>query len=76
MLPLGIILLFMSAYFYIRASSGNQYKIPLSKITKMEYTFNTLKIHFKNFDDKEDFERLDAIDKKGIQILKDLKLLK
>lgn len=76
MLPLGIILLFMSAYFYIRASSGNQYKIPLSKITKMEYTFNTLKIHFKNFDDKEDFERLYAIDKKGIQILKDLKLLK
>ncbi|NHN25003.1 hypothetical protein FIA58_004860 [Flavobacterium jejuense] len=76
MLPIGIILLFLSAYYYIRAASGSQYKIPFSKITKMEHSFNSLKIHFKNFDDKEDFERLDAIDKKGIQILKDLKLIK
>ena len=76
MLTLGIILLFLSAYYYIRATSVNQYKIPLSKIHKMEYSFNSLKIHFKNFDNKDDFERLDTIDKNGIQILKDLKLIK
>lgn len=76
MLPIGIVLLFLSAFFYIRSSSGKQYKIPLSKIIKMEYSFNNLKIYFKNADGKDDFERLDAIDIKGIQILKDLKLIK
>ncbi|WP_445457744.1 hypothetical protein [Flavobacterium sp. HNIBRBA15423] len=76
MLPLGIVLLLLSAYNYIRAGSGNQYKIPLSKINKMEYSFNSLKIYFMNLDGKEDFEKIENIEEKGVQILKDLKLIK
>lgn len=76
MLPLGIVLLLLSAYNYMRAGSGNQYKIPLSKINKMEYSFNSLKIYFMNLDGKEDFEKIENIEEKGVQILKDLKLIK
>lgn len=76
MLPLGIVLLLLSAYNYIRAGSGNQYKIPLSKINKMEYSFNSLKIYFMNLNGKEDFEKIENIEEKGVQILKDLKLIK
>ncbi|VXC38625.1 conserved hypothetical protein [Flavobacterium sp. 9AF] len=76
MLPLGIMLLFLSAFNYIRVNSGNQYKIPLKKIIKIEYTYNSLKIHFKNAENKVDFERIEKIEDKGISILKDLKLLK
>lgn len=74
-LPFGIILLLISAYKYIRSGSGVQYKIPLSKINKMEYSYKSLKIHFKNSDDKEDFERIESIEEKGIQILKNLNLI-
>lgn len=76
MLPLGIVLLLLSAYNYIRAGSGNQYKIPLSKINKMEYSFNSLKIYFMNLDGKEDFEKIENIEEKGVQILKELGLIK
>jgi len=76
MLPLGIVLLFLSAYNYIRAGSGNQYKIPLSKINKMEYSFNSLKIYFMNLDGKEDFEKIENIEEKGVHILKELGLIK
>ncbi len=75
-LPVGIILLVVSAYKYIRSGSGSQYKIPLSRINKMDYSYKSLKIHFKNSDDKEDFERIDSIEENGIQILKSLKLIK
>lgn len=75
-LPVGIILLLISGYKYIRSGSGSQYKIPLSKISKMEYSHKSLKIHFKNNDNKEDFEQIENIEEKGIQILKDLKLIK
>lgn len=74
-LPIGIILFLISGYKYIRAGSGNQYKIPLSKIIKMEYSSKSLKIYFKNKDNKEDFERIENIEAKGIQILKDLNLI-
>ncbi|WP_130736843.1 hypothetical protein [Flavobacterium sp. J27] len=76
MLPVGIVLLLLSSFNYFRAGSGNQYKIPLSKISKMEYSFKNLKIYFKNADNQDDFERLEGIEEKGIQILKDLKLIR
>ena len=76
MLTLGIILLFLSAFYYIRSSSKSHYKIPLLKINKMEYSSSSLNIYFKNLEDKDDFEKLDTIDKKGVQILKDLNLIK
>lgn len=72
MLLLGIGLLIISSYSYIKSGSGSQYKIPLSKIIKMEYTFKSLKIYFKNEEGKEDFERLENIEEKGIMMLKKL----
>ncbi|NJM79749.1 MAG: hypothetical protein HC854_09200 [Flavobacterium sp.] len=74
-LPIGIILMLVSAYKYIRSGAGNQYKIPLSKISKMEYSHKSLKIYFKNIDNNQDFERIETIEEKGIQILKDLKMI-
>lgn len=68
----AIILLIVSSFNYIKVGSGSQYKIPLSKIDKMDYSFKSLKIYFKNKEGKEDFERLENIEEKGITILKKL----
>ncbi|MBF05076.1 MAG: hypothetical protein CMP76_17500 [Flavobacterium sp.] len=75
MLPLGIILLLISSFNYFRAGSGSQYKIPLHKINTMEYSFKSLKIYFKNADNKDDFERIENVEPKGITLLKELKFL-
>lgn len=72
----GIVLFVLAAFNYIRSSSGKQYKIPLTKITKMELIKKDINIHFHNLDNKEDFEKIENIEEKGIQILKDLKLIK
>lgn len=72
LLTTAIILLIVSSFNYIKVGSGSQYKIPLSKIDKMDYSFKSLKIYFKNKEGKEDFERLENIEEKGITILKKL----
>lgn len=75
-ISIGLVLFLLAAYNFMKSEQGSKYKIPLSKIDKMEYSYSNLKIHFKNLDNKEDFERIENIEDKGIKILKELGLIK
>ncbi|MFL9843902.1 hypothetical protein [Flavobacterium rhizosphaerae] len=71
---LGVGLFFLFTYF--RKDFGVQYKIPLSKIERIEaLQDNVLKITFKNAFDNSDIEILKGIDKKGSIFLLGLNVL-
>jgi hypothetical protein len=73
---IGIAILFYAGYNFMKSEQGNRYKIPLNKICKMEYSHKSLKIYFKNLENKEDFERIENLESKGIKVLNDLGLIK
>lgn len=72
---IGLAVLFYSAYNFMKSEQGNRYKIPLTKINQMEYSYNSLKIHFKNLDNNDDFERIENVEEKGLKILNELNLI-
>lgn len=71
--PVGIILLGLAAFTYMKRETGKQYKIPISKIQNIEFSENQTKIIFLNQANAEDFEILNKVDNKGIEILNVIK---
>ena len=69
-IPIGIIMIIISGFRYMRNELGNKYKIPLSKIKDFEITTNSVKIIFKNLNDEIDFETINKVEAKGLQIIK------
>lgn len=72
-LPLGLIVLFISVYRYFKNETGKKIKIPLEKIASIEFFENDVKINFYNSLNILDSEYLKKIDTKGFDILKSLK---
>lgn len=71
-IPVGIILLGLGAYTYMKRETGKQYKIPISKIKAVEISENQAKIIFLNELNSDDFEILNGVEAKGIGILSEL----
>lgn len=67
--PLALAGLGITAYFYMIKETGKRYKIPISKIKKIEIEGHQVKIIFLNLNDIEDVETIDNVEAKGIQIL-------
>ncbi|WP_196890166.1 hypothetical protein [Aureivirga sp. CE67] len=61
-------------YNLMRREFGKIYKVPLDKLKKVEIDKRNLRIEFLNGDDKEDSELIKGIDKKGIEIIENLKV--
>lgn len=72
-LPLGFISLGIAAFFYMKLETGKRYKIPISKIIKIEVVDNVVKIIFYNANNQEDFEEITNVEYKGLGILEELK---
>ena len=72
--PIGLLLLCsLGCYFlykYMQKDLGTKYKIPLSKIGKIEFEGEATKIVFRNAIGTQDEEILMNVEGKGIEILK------
>lgn len=71
---IGSLLFF--AYSIMKKEYGNQYKIPLTKIEKIEFNDKKTIVYFKNGEDNSDWEIIYDLEEKGIVFLKDLCLNK
>lgn len=58
-----------------KSDFGKRYKIPLSKIEKIEEYEKGLKITFRNEKNESDFEIIDNVDPVGIEMLKNFKII-
>jgi hypothetical protein len=69
-----------AAYYvnrYFTSEMGKRYKIPLSKLQSIEsYGNDGLKINFLNAANKADFEIIEKVEEKGLEIVFNLGLLK
>lgn len=72
-IPVGIVLLGLAAYTYMKRETGKQYKIPISKIKEIAISGNQTKIIFLNEGNHEDFEIIDNLENNGIAILSKIK---
>lgn len=70
--PLGFVSLGNAAFFYMKRETGKRYKIPISKIKNIEISENQAKIIFLNEANIEDFEILNGVEFKGIEIISKL----
>jgi hypothetical protein len=61
---------------YFKSDFGNQYKIPLVKISAIDKYEKGLKINFLNAANEPDFEIVNNVDAVGIGILTQLKIIK
>lgn len=75
-IPLGIIIIVITAFKYMRSESGKKYKIPLSKIKNFEIVDNSIKINFVNLNNEIDFETINKVEEKGLIYLEKLHLNK
>lgn len=71
-IPVGIILLGLAVYTYMKRETGKQYKITISKIKEITISENQTKIIFLNEANVEDFEILNNVEGKGIEILEEI----
>lgn len=76
LLPFGFISLGIAAFFYMKRETGKRYKIPISKIKNIEISENQAKIIFLNEANIEDYEILNKVETKGIEIVSKLYHLK
>jgi hypothetical protein len=67
---IALLVLGILAYFYMKRETGNQYKIPISKISNIVITNQQVKIIFTNADNEEEYEIIEQVEEKGINILK------
>jgi hypothetical protein len=74
LLLLGIPALGYQLYKYLQHDIGSRYIIPLKKITDLEFKGSDVKLVFTNKDNESDSELLTNIEKKGIEILRDLNI--
>lgn len=72
LIPFGFIILGIAAFAYMKRETGKRYKIPVSKIFKIEITESSAKISFYNSNGIEDYEEIFNIEPKGIKILNEL----
>ena len=78
---IGIIVgLVAMAYYvlqYYKSDFGKRYKIPLSKIERIEkHDREGLKINFRNVNNEPDFEVIENVEPKGFKIMEELNLLR
>lgn len=71
-IPIGLVLLGLAAFAYMKRETGSRYKIPLSKITGIKISGNEAKIIFLNQDNTEDFETIHKVENKGLHVLSEL----
>ena len=74
-LTLIIITLFggYKLYEYLKTEIGSKFKIPLSKISEIKKTENSIEIIFINGEDKIDSYKLHRVEKKGISTMNNVK---
>lgn len=71
-IPFGVILLGLGVFSYMKRETGKRYKIPISKIISITIVENTAKIIFFNENNIEDFEEINGIESKGLDVLEEL----
>jgi len=72
--PFGIVLIGLGVLAFLKRQKGNRFKIPFSKIIKINLSGSTISITFFNKNGFEDLVEIVNIESKGYRFLEQIKL--